>query len=54
VTEAHEKRKRKMETLKNALPEPELMGNPDAKITIVGWGSTKMEIKDFLALNVKR
>jgi len=51
VAEAHEKRKRKMETLKNALPEPELMGNPDAKITIVGWGSTKMEVMDFVQKN---
>gem|GEM_PF-1719845 len=51
MTEAHEKRKRKMETLKNALPEPELMGNPDAKITIVGWGSTKMEIMDFIEVS---
>lgn len=48
VAEAHEKRKRKMETLKNTIPEPELIGNPDAKITIVGWGSTLMEVRDFL------
>ena len=37
-----------METLKNTIPEPELIGNPDAKITIVGWGSTKMEVMDFV------
>lgn len=53
VAEAHEKRMRKMKTLEEATPEPILYGNPDAKITLVGFGSTKMEIVDFIdELNV--
>lgn len=49
VQEAHEKRLRKIKTLEAATPEPTLYGNPDAKITLVGFGSTKMEVIDFLS-----
>jgi pyruvate/2-oxoacid:ferredoxin oxidoreductase alpha subunit len=35
--EAHEKRLRKIKTLEDATPEPTLYGNPDAKITLVGF-----------------
>lgn len=52
VAEAHEKRIRKMKTLEEATPEPTLYGNPDAKITLVGFGSTKMEVMDFLSEKV--
>lgn len=48
VAEAHEKRMRKIKTLEAATPEPILYGNPDAKITLVGFGSTKMEVMDFV------
>ena len=48
VQEAHEKRIRKMKTLEDATPEPILYGNPDARITLVGFWSTKMEILDFV------
>lgn len=37
VAEAHEKRLRKIKTLETATPEPILYGNPDAKITLVGF-----------------
>lgn len=50
VQEAHEKRIRKMKTLEEATPEPTLYGNPDAKITLVGFGSTKMEVMDFVQM----
>jgi 2-oxoglutarate ferredoxin oxidoreductase subunit alpha len=47
-----EKRMRKLEALKGALPEPELYGNgdPDAPIEtlLVGWGSTKGVVLDAL------
>lgn len=49
VQEAHEKRLRKIKTLETATPEPTLYGNSDAKITLVGFGSTKMEVIDFLS-----
>lgn len=48
VAEAHEKRVRKMKLLEDMTREPGLYGNPDAKITLVGFGSTKMEVMDFL------
>jgi pyruvate/2-oxoacid:ferredoxin oxidoreductase alpha subunit len=43
-----------MKLLEDMTCEPGLYGNPDAKITLVGFGSTKMEIVDFIdGLNVK-
>lgn len=54
VQEAHEKRIRKMRTLENNTPEPVLFWNPDAKITLVWFWSTKMEVMDFVEeLNVR-
>lgn len=50
VQEAHEKRIRKIKTLEAATPEPTLYWNPDAKITLVGFGSTKMEVMDFVQM----
>ena len=43
---------RKIQTLEAATPEPILYGNTDAKITLVGFGSTKMEVMDFLSEKV--
>ncbi|MBP7823334.1 2-oxoacid:acceptor oxidoreductase subunit alpha [Candidatus Gracilibacteria bacterium] len=52
VAEAHEKRVRKMKLLEDMTREPGLYGNPDARITLVGFGSTKMEVMDFLSEKV--
>ncbi len=35
-----EKRARKLEDSLSRIPEPELEGDPDAEVTLVGWGST--------------
>jgi 2-oxoglutarate ferredoxin oxidoreductase subunit alpha len=35
-----EKRMRKMTGIENAVPRPELIGPPDADVTLIGWGST--------------
>lgn len=43
-----EKRMRKMDALKAALPEPELYGNNKPEVLLVGWGSTKSVILDVL------
>ena len=37
-----------MKLLEDITREPGLYGNPDAKITLVGFGSTKMEVMDFI------
>ncbi len=42
------KRMRKMETLRNALPEPELIGSEDCETLIVSWGSNRGVIEDAL------
>ncbi len=44
-----EKRMRKMEVLKAALPEPELIGHQNPDVLIVSWGSNKGAILDVLA-----
>ena len=36
-----EKRMRKLETLKKKIPNPKIYGKKDAKITLIGWGSSK-------------
>lgn len=53
------KRLKKMEFIKESLPKPELFGDKNAEITIVGWGSTKgaireaiFELSDSFNLNV--
>jgi 2-oxoglutarate/2-oxoacid ferredoxin oxidoreductase subunit alpha len=42
------KRIRKLETIKNDLPEPEVFGEEIADVTFVGWGSTKNTILDAM------
>lgn len=43
-----QKRMRKLESLSKVIPEPHLLGSPRAKKTIVGWGSVKNSVLDFL------
>ncbi len=43
-----EKRMKKVEALKTALPEPELFGSQEPEVLLVGWGSTKSVILDVL------
>lgn len=45
------KRNRKAIALEQALPEPEIIGNPKAKISFVGWGSSKNTMLDIIAEN---
>ena len=42
------KRMRKMSSLENSLPEPELFGAHKPEILVVGWGSTKGAVLDAL------
>jgi 2-oxoglutarate ferredoxin oxidoreductase subunit alpha len=44
-----EKRMRKMQVLKDALPGPELFGHKSPELLIVGWGSMKGPMLDVLA-----
>lgn len=50
AAEMYAKRLRKEDTLLKTLPEPEIIGNPDADHVIIGWGSTKNAVLD--AFNV--
>lgn len=43
-----EKRMKKLQTLKNSLPEPELYGAENPEVLLVGWGSTKGPVLDVL------
>ena len=43
-----QRREKKYRTLLDALPEPELRGDPEAELTIVGWGSTGAVMHDAL------
>lgn len=43
------KRQRKLETLRDALADPLLVGAQSGKILFVGWGSTKMVLDDVFA-----
>jgi 2-oxoglutarate ferredoxin oxidoreductase subunit alpha len=43
-----EKRMRKQEALAQAFPEPELFGDQDPEILLVGWGSTKGPVLDAI------
>lgn len=43
------KRLRKMDTVKNVLPDPELLGAKDADISFIGWGSSKNIMRDVIA-----
>lgn len=42
------KRLRKMDTIKNILPDPEFYGHPDADISFIGWGSSKNIMRDII------
>jgi 2-oxoglutarate ferredoxin oxidoreductase subunit alpha len=46
----HEKRMRKLETLRKELPEPERFGPAEAQVTIIGWGSTKGTALEAMSL----
>lgn len=43
-----DKRMRKLEALKEIVPEPELFGAADPELLLVGWGSTKDAVMDAL------
>ncbi len=45
-----EKRQRKIVGIEAAVPTPELIGPPDADVTLVGWGSTKGVIREAIEL----
>jgi 2-oxoglutarate ferredoxin oxidoreductase subunit alpha len=44
-----EKRMKKMEALKHAMPQPELFGDETSDLLIVSWGSNKGVIRDVLS-----
>ena len=46
--EMYMKRVRKAETIKKALPEPEIIGSKKAKISFVGWGNSKNIMIDIV------
>lgn len=43
-----QKRLKKIEFIKKILPKPELYGDKNADITLIGWGSTKYAIREAL------
>ncbi|MDP7068936.1 MAG: 2-oxoacid:acceptor oxidoreductase family protein, partial [Candidatus Peribacteraceae bacterium] len=43
-----DKRMKKMDTMKAALPEPELIGSQDPEVLIVSWGSNRGPIEDAI------
>lgn len=44
----HEKRMRKMDGVLPLLPPPVLFGAPDARVTLLGWGSTEGVIREAI------
>ena len=44
------KRVRKLDTLRDELPEPEVFGPKSAEISFVGWGSTKNVMRDIITM----
>jgi 2-oxoglutarate/2-oxoacid ferredoxin oxidoreductase subunit alpha len=48
--EMMEKRQRKMAGIEAAVNPPELVGRPDAEVTLVGWGSTKGVIEEAVEM----
>jgi 2-oxoglutarate ferredoxin oxidoreductase subunit alpha len=48
--EMMEKRQRKMAGIEAAVQPPELMGRPDAEVTLIGWGSTKGVIEEAVEM----
>lgn len=49
VIDMFKKRMKKEVELSKVLPEPELYGSEDAKITLVGWGSVKNVVLDAIS-----
>lgn len=47
--EMYAKRMRKLDLIEDVLPEPEIYGPKDAKISFVGWGSSKNVMRDVIA-----
>jgi 2-oxoglutarate ferredoxin oxidoreductase subunit alpha len=45
-----EKRQRKVAGIEAAVKPPELMGPPDAEVTLIGWGSTKGVIQEAIEI----
>ncbi|HYL34634.1 MAG TPA: 2-oxoacid:acceptor oxidoreductase subunit alpha [Bryobacteraceae bacterium] len=45
-----EKRQRKIAGMEAAVKPPELMGRPDAEVTLIGWGSTKGVIQEAVEM----
>ncbi|MGE5606220.1 MAG: 2-oxoacid:acceptor oxidoreductase subunit alpha [Bacteroidota bacterium] len=45
-----QKRLRKMELIQSAVIPQELVGNPDYRVLVVGWGSTYEAVKEALAI----
>lgn len=43
-----EKRLKKIEFIRKAFPKPELYGDKNADITLIGWGSTKYAIREAM------
>jgi 2-oxoglutarate ferredoxin oxidoreductase subunit alpha len=48
--EMMEKRQRKIAGIEAAVKPPELMGRPDAEVTLIGWGSTKGVIEEAVEM----
>lgn len=49
-----EKRQRKVAGIEAAVPPPQLMGPPDADVTLIGWGSTKGVIQEAIEILAER
>jgi len=45
-----EKRMKKLDEALKELPEPKIYGSGDAEVTIVGWGSTKMQVLEAMKM----
>ena len=45
-----EKRQRKMAGIEAAVKPPELVGSPDAEVTLIGWGSTYGVIEEAVEM----
>lgn len=48
-----DKRMRKLEVLKQEIPEPEVFGDPESQLVLVGWGSVKNAVLDVLDMQQK-
>jgi 2-oxoglutarate ferredoxin oxidoreductase subunit alpha len=50
VVAMFDKRQRKLEAFRKAMPQPALQGSRDAEITFVTWGSTKGAVKEAIRI----